>query len=411
MLFSKAILKKNLMKIALCACVAAGIAAMPLAGATAYAAPTLNMSTDYPGISAKAGEVLSFDLKLQNNTDTGESAALSVDSIPGGWKANFEANGSQVSRVYVDGINAVPTSSYSSTAPNQTTVTFNVAVPQDAQNGKYNIALSAAGEKGDRAALNLEINVTDEQVSQNTFTSQFQELQGSNSTSFTYSMNLSNKGTADTAYSLSSTAPDGWNVAFTDGSSGQQIASISVKKQGTAALSVKVTPPADATAGKYPITVMANSGKESLSAELSVNITGSYSMTLTTASERFNADAYIGQESPVTFILTNTGSSDIGSVNLTASAPTGWVVRFDPVSVESIAAGQSAQVTAYVTPARDAITGDYQTTFTASASGSNVRESFRITVKTASVWGYVAIIIIIALVLVLLLVFKKFGRR
>lgn len=405
--------KKHFLRIAVCGLMAACLAVLPLAGLTgqASAAPTLNMSTPYPGISAKAGDVVSFDLKLQNNTDTGEAATLAVDSLPDAWTASYQQNGSQISRVYVDGTSAVPTSSYSSTAPNVTPVTLNVNVPGDAKNGKYQIALSAAGDKGDKASLVLEINVSDQSVNQSTLVSQFPELQGSTSTAFSFAMSLTNNGSADAAYSLTAQAPEGWTAAFTDSSSGQQIASLNVSKRNTSAMNVKITPPTDAGAGKYTVKVSAQSAKETLSADLVVNITGSYSMTLTTPTQTFNADATIGQESPVTFILTNTGSSDITNVSLTASAPTGWVVRFDPKSLDTIAAGQSAQVNAYVTPANDAITGDYMVNISASSQGANAKNDFRITVKTSSVWGYVALIIIIALVLVLLLVFRKFGRR
>jgi len=406
--------KKNLLKIAVCALMAACIAVLPFAGLTPQAnaaAPSLNMSTPYPGVSAKAGDAVSFDLKLQNNTDTGESATLAIASLPDKWTANYQENGSQISRIYVDGTSAVATSSYGGTAPNTTAVTLNLNVPADAKNGKYQIALSATGDKGDKAALVLDVNVSDTQVNQSTLVSQFPDLQGSPSTAFTFAMNLTNNGSTDAAYSLSAQAPDGWAAAFSDSTSGQQIASLSVTKRNTTGMNVKITPPTDATAGKYDIKVSAQSSKETLTADLVVNITGSYSMTLTTPSQTFNADAYVGKESPVTFILTNTGSSEIKTVNLTADAPTGWVVRFDPKSVDSIPAGQSAQVTAYVTPASNAITGDYQATFTASSQGTTAKSDFRITVKTSSVWGYVALIIIIALILVLLLVFKKFGRR
>lgn len=407
-------LKKNGLKIAICALMALCVAALPLVGLTpqAHAAPpTLNMSTPYPGVSAKAGDVVSYTIKLQNNTDTGEAAALSIDSLPDKWTATYQGNGSQISKIYVDGTNAVPSSSYGGTAPNTATVTLNVNVPADAKNGQYQIALSAAGDKGDKAALQLQVNVTDQQVSQSTLTSQFPELEGSNSTAFTFSMNLTNNGSTDTAYSLTAQAPDGWTTAFTDSSSGQQIASLSVTKQNTTGMNVKITPATDAAAGKYTIKVNAQSAKETLTADLVVNITGSYTMTMTTPSQTFNADATIGQASPVTFILTNTGSTDIKNVTLTATPPSGWVVTFDPKSVDTIAAGQTAQVNAYVTPAKDAITGDYMVNISASSQGAEAKNDFRITVKTSSVWGYVAVIIIIALVLVLLLVFKKFGRR
>ena len=417
MLFQKIVHSKiNLLKLSFCVLLAACLVAAPFIGGTkqadaASANQSLIMSTSYPGVSAKAGDTVSFNLKLLNNSSQDDNVALAVDSIPTGWNGYYQANNSQISRAYVSGINPDTVSSTSATPGNQTNVTFNVAVPADAQNGKYTIDLSASGSNGDKSALQLEIDVSDTQASPDKLVSQYPSLQGAASTGFTFAMNLSNNGGNDQAYGLSSQAPDGWTVAFSSSDSGQQIASLSVAKGNVQGMNVKITPPADAAAGKYTIHIVAQSGKESLTSDLEVNITGTYTLTMTTPSQTFNADAYIGQASPVTFILQNTGSADIDNVSLTSTAPQGWEVKFDPTSADSIPAGQSVQINAYVTPANDAITGDYMVTLSAKSQSVSAQNDFRITVKTSSVWGYIAVIIIIALILVLLLVFRKFGRR
>ena len=53
---------------------------------TAHAAGGLDMSTDYPGIMAKAGESLNFALDFDSLTGQGYDAALSVTSMPEGWE-------------------------------------------------------------------------------------------------------------------------------------------------------------------------------------------------------------------------------------------------------------------------------------------------------------------------------------
>jgi uncharacterized membrane protein len=79
--------------------------------------------------------------------------------------------------------------------------------------------------------------------------------------------------------------------------------------------------------------------------------------------------------------------------------------------VDTIAAGQYAQVTAYISAASDAITGDYVVTLNAKSDDASTSSDFRVTVKTSTTWGLVGVIIIVALVLALSLIFKKFGRR
>ena len=57
------------------------------------------------------------------------------------------------------------------------------------------------------------------------------------------------------------------------------------------------------------------------------------------------------------------------------------------------------------------LTGDYVTTFTASCSETSADAQFRVSVKTSTVWGVAAVVIILALIAAVAAVFKKYGRR
>ena len=76
-------------------------------------------------------------------------------------------------------------------------------------------------------------------------------------------------------------------------------------------------------AGTYNISISAVSAGETLSADLSVVITGSYSLDLTTPSGLLSADIEAGRTTTLTLNLVNTGNTDIQNVNLTSSAPDG----------------------------------------------------------------------------------------
>ena len=122
-------------------------------------------------------------------------------------------------------------------------------------------------------------------------------------------------------------------------------------------------------------------------------------------------DANAGRQTSVTVSVANTGNVDLQNVNLTSSAPTDWTVEFSESSISVLEAGTTYEVTAYVTPAEDALSGDY--TFTLSASNSEVSSDaeFRVSVKTETVWGIVAVVLIAAAAGGLYLVFRKYGRR
>ena len=66
---------------------------------------------------------------------------------------------------------------------------------------------------------------------------------------------------------------------------------------------------------------------------------------------------------------------------------------------------------AHVEPSSDAITGDYAATFTARTDETSDSAEFRVSVKTQTVWGFIAIVIILCVAGGLGYVFKKYGRR
>lgn len=383
------------LKLLLCAALALGMALVPV---TARADGGLDLSTSYPGITVKAGTDATFALKVANNTGTSQSVGLAVESAPEGWTTSITGGGNPISKVYVDnGASQSPT--------------LTVSVPADTAEGVYNVVVKATGETGVTDTLNLELNVSEQEIKQGTFTTQYPSIQGPSTATFQFSTTLTNNSAEDQSYSLSANAPTGWNVKFTASGQDQEIASLSVAAGSSAAIKATVTPSYNVTAGKYTINCSAVSAKDTLSVDLVVEITGTYAMTLTAENQVLTADAYAGRETPINLTLTNSGSADISSVKLTATQPTNWSVTFDPAEVGIIKAGETKTVTAYVKAASDAIAGDYLVSFAASSAETQSQSDFRIAVKTSTTWGIIGIAIILALVAGLIVMFMKFGRR
>jgi uncharacterized membrane protein len=152
------------------------------------------------------------------------------------------------------------------------------------------------------------------------------------------------------------------------------------------------------------------SGSEKAHADLKVTITGSYSLAMSTPSGVLSMNGSAGTATDLTLTLTNSGTADIPGVAMTSSAPTGWVVTFDPTPVD-VPAGQTVQVVAHVTPSSDAITGDYVATMTGTSSLATAKTDIRVTVQTSSLWGVIGIGLIAIILIGLWLVFRRFGRR
>ena len=371
---------------------------MVLTSVPAFAAGGLEFYTDYPGVSVKAGDSQSISMYVSNTSGSGLDADLSIVSIPEGWEGYFSGNGSQVSRVHVE--NGA-----------ESTVTFNLEIPEDAGEGSYTVQLQAVSDTGLTDVTDLVFSIQEVQYGQGSFEAEYPEQEGASGTAFSFSTTLVNNGAADQSYSLAAQAPAGWQVSFQPSGESTQVASIEVAAASSQGLTVSVTPPENVEAGEYTIPVSAASASDTLETELAVTITGTYALDLSTPSGLLSFDAHANKESDVTLSITNSSNVDLQNITLTSSAPSGWTATFDESSIDVLEAGATREITAHVTPGDSAMTGDYVTTMTASCSEVSDTAEFRVSVKTDTIWGIVAILIIIALIAGVSAVFKKYGRR
>lgn len=360
------------------------------------------MSTAYPGITALAGETVYFDLDFASLDGEAYDAALSVESIPEGWEGYFQGGDSQISKVHIDGESALTDSALAS---------FSLTIPETAEEGEYAIELGADAGDGVQSALSLEVEVGQVEVGQSSFTSEYPEQQGATGTTFTFEMTLVNNKSTEQSYSLSAETPSGWQATFTPSGESTNVASLSVEAGSSQGVTVTVTPPQGVETGDYTIPCSATSAEDSLSADLQVTITGTYGVDLSTPTGNLSLDAQANREKALTLSITNTGNVDLTNLNLTSSAPTDWEVRFDESTIDTLEAGATKEITAYITPNQDAITGDYVTTITLSNDEVSDTAEFRVSVQTSTTWGVVAVCIVVVLVLALAFIFKKYGRR
>lgn len=364
----------------------------------AWAAGGLEMSTPYPGLTAKAGETLEFSLDFYNGSGAGANVALSVTSLPDGWTGYFQGDGSQISHVYVK------------SGDNDGAATFRLTLPAEVAQGTYTVGLLASGG-GLSSSLTLTLTVAESELGGSALSTEYAEQEGAAGTSFTFQTTIQNDTAKEQSYSFSSDAPAGWTVVFQPSGETTQVAAITVDARGSQTMDVVVTPPDRVEAGSYTIPISAISSTDTLSSELTVVITGTYALDLSTPSGLLSFDASANAQTDVTLRVSNTGNVDLQNITLSSSAPEGWTVEFSQSSIDVLEAGASQEVTAYVTPSGDAMSGDYVMTLDVSSSEASDSTEFRMTVKTQTVWGVVGILLIAAVAVGLGMVFRKYGRR
>ena len=373
-----------------------GLASL-IGAAPVGAAGEITLTTPYPAVAAAPGSTVNFEISI--TTDTADRVDLTVTGAPADWTATLRGGGFTVDGVETDGTNT------------PTKVTLAVTVPAAAAEGTQRIAVRGVSTSGARAAdtLPVDVRVTPNAAGDVTLTTDIPSLKGASNATFPFTLTLTNSTPEDLPFSSVATGPDGWTVTSQVGSSAQA-ASVVVKAGATSPVTVSVKPAAGAAAGKYPIGVDVTSGTQTAHQDLEVEITGTYTLTLTTADQRLNMSATAGGTSDLTVVVTNTGTADVEGVAMSATAPTGWTVKFEPETV-AVPAGQQVQAVAHVTPSGDAIAGDYVATFKATAPTASADAEIRVTIETSLVWGLIGVGLIVLVIAGLLWTFRRFGRR
>lgn len=368
---------------------------------TVHAAGGLSLSTEYPGVTITPGETLNITLTLTNTSGSPVNADVAIASLPDGWEGYLQGGDYEVNEVHVG------------TTSEGTQLTLHLTVPDALEEGTYTVQVDADVNEEIYDSLTLSFEVNEVNAGAGSFTTEYPEQEGTAGTSFSFSTTLINNGLSTESYSLSSSAPSGWQVSFVPSDESTSVASIEVESSTSQGLTVEVVPPEGVEAGEYDISCSAVSASETLTTDLKVVITGTYGISLSTPDGRLSFDSQANKDTDVTLTVTNTGNEELQNVTLTSSLPSGWEVTYDVEDgiIDSIAAGSSAQVVATVTPSSEAITGDYVATFTAETDEATSSAEFRVSVKTSTLWGFVAVLIILCVAAGLVYVFRKYGRR
>ncbi|MCR4398076.1 MAG: NEW3 domain-containing protein [Firmicutes bacterium] len=374
----------------------ATLATVLLISGDALASPGIIISTPYPGVSVKPGETARLSVSVASSDGARRVVDVSVKSAPQDWKPSLFAGGYRVHQVLVQGNEAQ-------------FLELEFTVPEKAVGERHQIVLEARSG-ADVSTLPIDVRLSMVGASTKLVTD-YPALQGPSGAEFRFRLTLSNDAATEQSYSLLVAAPEGWGIKLTPSYSDQEIASLSLKPGASQGLELSAKPPAKAEAGEYPLIIKAMSSRGSAQVELKVTITGKYEAEVTTPGERLNASVVSGRDNYVTIVVKNTGSSPLRNLRLFSGKPTNWSVTFKPETIDNIPPGESKQVEAVIKPDPRAVAGDYIVGVGVENDQVYTRSDLRVTVKTATTWGIVGILVVAGVVLWILDLFKRYGRR
>ncbi len=356
-------------------------------------ATALTVSTPFPSVVVQPGDQVSFALSIGAPSQV--SVALVSEGVPEGWTAAFRGGGFEV-----DSVTAGP-----GLDPE---VTFDVSVPATAEEATVELAVTATAG-AETVQIPLGVRVSAQAGGEVTLTPNFPGLRTPAGEPVTFDVELANGTPADLEFELVPSAPSGWDV--TAELSGQaQASTIQVEAGGTETINVEVTPPFQAEAQQYPVTLQATAPGNSVETEMIVEVVGSFALEMTTADDRLNAEVTVGSTNDFQMLLTNSGTAPLDNVVVGVTPPSGWEVSFDNQEV-AIGPGETVPVVATITPSEEAVAGDYVISFTATHEQADASMEVRTTVNPSAVWGIVGIAVIALTLAGLAWVFRRFGRR
>ena len=363
----------------------------------------LSVSPEYTGVIVSQGEDVSIGLVVTNRGRRDENIDLKVTSIPKGWKAWIKTYNFGVTGVHVE-------------SDKSKNLTLRAEPDADVPPGKYTFGIKTQTEDRKLASSSrVVITVKEkkgEKVSEGVnITTSYPVLRGPTDAKFEFSIEVENKLDKDSIFNLVSRGPKNWEINFKPAYEDKFISSLRLKAQQSQAVAVDVKPYPWAKPGQYPIQIKVSSPEAREEAELSVVLTGTYKLDAGTASGILSLDALRGKEANLSFYVKNSGSALLTNVQFLSFKPDNWKVEFSPEKIDTVAPDELKQVEVSITPAGQALVGDYSVGLSADAEKVSKNIELRVTVKASTAWGWIGIGIIVLVVAGLVGLFIRLGRR
>ncbi|HMK46551.1 MAG TPA: NEW3 domain-containing protein [Methanocella sp.] len=353
-----------------------------------------NIYCDTPGVVAKAGDIVSFSLTIQNDDTTDRTYTLRASS-PTDWNTTFQYQGKNIYQLYVP-------------KGQSKTVSLLVDTPYTATLGEKTFTAYA-----DSYNLNLHVDVDSVNQSVSVSTPTGDSVIASIGSKAYYDITLNNLQDQENVYQLSVTGlPANWYYMYLDSKTStnalaEEVVSASTSKN----MALEIIPAASATAGDYNFTMDITTNGVTVSKNLTLKLNGG--AAISAQYDKLSYDAKPGTAFNIKVYVTNSGKgAALTNVYPSVEAPSGWTVSSSPETANTIQAGNMQVFTVSVLPPANIQASDYDVKVTVKSDQANSDVlDYRINVTTDSYVMYIAVGIVLVVIAGLVIVFRKYGRR
>ena len=341
---------------------------------------------------------------MANKGRRDEDINVFLSSTPKGWNTRLKTYSFDVSGVHVE-------------SDSSKSITFKAEPEGELTPGTYTFRILAqTRDKKLSSSSKIVVKVipkkTEKKVSRgiNIVTS-YPVLKGPTDAKFEFSLEVENKLDKESIFNLTAKGPENWDINFKPAYEDKFISSVRSKEGQSQTVAVAVKPFALAEAGEYPIRVKVSSPEAEAEAELMVVLTGTYGLEAGTPTGLMSLNAIKGKEANLSIFARNTGSATLDNVQFLSVKPENWKVEFMPENIAAMAPGDLQQIEVTITPADQALVGDYLIGLTIDAGRVSKSLEMRLSVRASAAWAWIGIGIILLVVIGLVVLFIRLGRR
>jgi uncharacterized membrane protein len=364
----------------------------------------ISVAPEYSGVIVSQGDDVSVDLKVINKGRQAEIIELTLPSVPKGWTAKVKTYSFGITGVYME-------------SDKTRSLTLKAEPDESVGPGKYTFLVKGRTQDGEltssgKVVITVEPKQEEKKSKDVKITTSYPVLEGPTDATFEFSIEVENKLDKDTVFNLAHEGPRNWDIKFKPAYEEKYFSSLRIKKGQSESMAVEVKPYLLAEPGRYPLKVKVSSPEAKGEAEIVLVLTGTYKLDAGTADGRLSLrEAYQGKEANLSFYVKNSGSAKQNNVKFLSFKPENWKLEFKPERLETLAPGELKQVEVIITPADQALVGDYSVTLSIEGEKAKKNLEFRVPVKASTAWGVIGLGIIVLVVVGLVVLFIRLGRR
>jgi uncharacterized membrane protein len=363
----------------------------------------ITMAFEYPQVIINKGSDVTVDLIVKNIGKHDENLYFTIASAPPGWKTKIKTYSFSIMSVHL---------------PEDETknVQFFAEPEKDTPPGAYAFTVDGKTEDGALTVSHtLKITLQAEEKEKGGIeltAGSYPVLQGPSDAKFEFSLDVKNKTDKENTFTLTAKGPKNWQINFKPPYEDKYISSLRLKDNESKSINVEVTPERFTTkAGDYRIPVTISAGELKADTELTVILTGTYKLDAGTPTGLLSLDTEKGKPGNMSIYIKNTGSATINTIEFLSVKPENWKVEFTPETIEFLEPGDLKQIEVSITPAQEALVGDYAVGLSIKGEKASDDLEMRVTVKSSAAWGWIGIGIIVLVIVGLFGLFVSLGRR